>query len=297
MWDIEVDIACVGAGIGAMASAAASADAGCSVLVATPRERIARSAAGLALQPRVGGVLGSWERANLDLASRDYLAAVSGDVAPSNRAEDARLTRRTVRPLSSSTAAENFVGAKLRDWNAQCLASPYGMLVSNVSGWRATRMRTGDGQSVEVRPIGAITTADLAGGDAFLGWMTDRVRQHDVEVREGCELERIVFDNGRIVGVVLAGPHGTTSVGVRQGLSLSAPEPVLDANPLVPADGAEDLQVCVVGQVASRFLRIELLETAAAESAVRPMCSAFGRQLRSGARGLPSGAGTCGKPS
>ena len=46
MWDIEVDVACVGAGIGALASAIATADAGGEVLVAAPSiERDETSAA------------------------------------------------------------------------------------------------------------------------------------------------------------------------------------------------------------------------------------------------------------
>jgi thioredoxin reductase len=37
MWDTEVDVACIGAGLGALASAIATADAGGEVLVAAPQ--------------------------------------------------------------------------------------------------------------------------------------------------------------------------------------------------------------------------------------------------------------------
>jgi hypothetical protein len=299
MWDIEVDVACIGAGISAMASAIATADGGGKVLVATPPVDRGGSATGLAVQPRVGGFLRSWGRPDLDVETREYFTAVGEDVAPSERPEDARLTIRTVSPMANSGAIEPFVGSRLRAWNAQCLASPYGMLYSTVSGWRTTQMRASDGQSLEVQPIGAINPAELTGGNGLSDWMVGRVHERGIVLHEDSLLDRIVFDDGRIVGVMLSTSDGPLAVGVRFGVTISSSDPfVADSDTLsAPAD-TDELQVCLVGQSASRFLRIELLNTERAESPVRPTCTASGRQLREAmrdARSLPSGYGSCGK--
>jgi hypothetical protein len=298
MWDTEVDVACIGAGLGALASAIATADAGGEVLVAAPYGERGASRSGIAVQQRVSGFLHSWARPDLDVETHEYLAALTDDLAPSARPEDAHLTVRTVRPRPTSGAVEPFVGARLRDWNAQCLASPYGMLFSTVSGWRTTPMRASDGQSLEVQSIGSINPADLAVGHALSDWVVDRARERDIAVHEASPLDRIVFEDGRIVGVVLSTSDGPFAVGVRCGLVVSSSEPSVDPDPLLAPSSSDDLQVCVVGQSASRFHRVELLEMAPAESPLRPTCTASGLQLRAGmrdARTAPSSSGSCGK--
>ena len=298
MWDIEVDVACVGAGLAGLASAIATADVGGKVLVATPPVEREGSSSGVAVQQRVGGFLRSWSRWNLDVETDEYFTALGEGLAPSEHLEDARLAVRTARPVSQSGALETFDGSRLRDWDAQCLASPYGMLFSTVSGWRTTQMRASDGQSLEVQPIGSINPATLTGSHALSDWMVDRVRDRDIAVHEATPMERIVFENGRVVGVVLSSADGPLAVRVRFGLTVSSSEPFVDADPLVASAAPGDLQVCLVGQSASRFLRVELLHTAAADSPVRPTCTASGRQLRAAmreSRATPSGAGTCGK--
>jgi phytoene dehydrogenase-like protein len=300
MWDIEVDVACIGAGISSMAGAIATADAGGKVLVATPPADRGGSATGLAVQQCVGGFLRSWGRPDLDVETREYLTAVGEDLVPSERPEDARLTVRTVSAMANSGAVEPFVGSRLRAWNAQCLASPYGMLFSSVSGWRAMQqMRTSDGQSLDVQAIGAINPAELGGGRGLSAWMVDRVHERGIAVHEASRLDRIVFDDGRIVGVVLSTSDGPLAVGVHRGVVISSSDPfAADSDALVAPSGSDELQVCIVGQPASRFLRIELLKTERAKSPVRPTCTASGRQLRQAmrdARSLPSGSWSRGK--
>lgn len=299
MWDIEVDVACIGAGISAMAGAIATADAGGNVLVATPPIDRGGLATGLAVQHRVGGFLRSWGRPDLDVETHEYFAAVGEDLAPSERTEDARLTVRTVSAVANSGAVEPFVGSRLRAWNAQCLASPYGMLFSTVSGWRTMQMRASDGQSLEVQAIGAIKPAELGGGHGLSDWMVDRIHERGITVHEASLLDRIVFDNGRIVGAMLSTSDGPLAVGVHRGVVISSSDPfVAESDTLLATSGSDELQVCLVGQSASRFLRIELLKTARAESPVRPTCTASGRQLREAmrdARSLPSGSWSCGK--
>jgi hypothetical protein len=295
MWDIEVDVACIGAGVGGLASAIATSDAGGDVLVAIPHVARTVLPSGAAVQQRVGGILRSWAGPQLDLATREYFSALE-DFAPSTRPEDARLTLRTARPMSSSGRVETFVGSAVLDWNAKCSASPYGML-STMSRRPTTPMRASDGQSLDVQAIGSINSTELSEGSALSGWMAQRVRERDIDVRESCGLERIVFEAGRIVGVMIRTVDGPLAVGVRAGVVLTSSDPLVDSHPL-PVSSPHDLQVCVVGQPASRFFRVELLDASPAESPVRPTCNALGRQLRVGLRAsrtLRSDAGSCGK--
>jgi hypothetical protein len=221
------------------------------------------------------------------------------DLIPSERPEDTRLTVRTVSAMANSGAIEPFVGSRLRAWNAQCLASPYGMLVTTVSGWKTTRMRATDGQSLEVQAIGAINPAQLTGGNALSDWMADRVHERGIALHEASLLDRIVFDDGRIVGVMLSTSDGPLAVGVRRSVVITSSDPfVADSDAVLAPSGSAELQVCLVGQSASRFLRVEVLNTTRAEAPVRPNCTASGWQLRQAMRdasSLPSGLGSCGK--
>lgn len=298
MWDIEVDVACVGAGPSAVAGAVATADMGATVLLATPSAECGPARSTIAVQQRVGGFLGSWAHLDMDEATGHYLTALAEDYrVPGDFSGDSRMTVRAVRAMPAGGAAEAFIGSRLGKWNAACLASPYGLLFSSVSGWRTSKMRTEDGQSIEVQPIGTVSAADLTAGFDAAWWLRSEARARGVEERRFTELRRIVFDNGRIVGIELSTADGVLSVGVRRGLALSSGSaPTGQLPPTVHPTGVEDLQLCIVGQAASRFLRIELLGMAVPE---RPLCAASARQLRDAlrdTRSLPSLAGRCGKP-
>lgn len=300
MWDLEVDVACIGAGVGTLASAISTVDQGAEVLLAIPPVERPASTTSVAVHHRVGGFLRSWSPIVTDVETDEYFAALSHGLESVGRgAEDARLTVRKVRAVSADDrTVAPFVGANLRAWNAQCLASQYGLLYTSLSGWRTHTVRASDGQSLEVQPVVSIGPAELADGCTISDWMLGKVRERDVDVREQSTLERIVFEDGRIIGVVLATSDGPLEVGVRHGLSVSSRDPfVAPADPLVAPSGPDGLQVCIVGQSASRFLRVELLETVPAEFPVKPMCAASGRQLlaslRVQPRALPSTGGRC----
>jgi hypothetical protein len=302
MWDLEVDVACIGAGVGTLASAVATVDLGAEVLLATPPVNRPRSSTAVAVNHRVGGFLRSWSPIVADVGTDEYFAAVShGLESVGNHTDDARLTVRKVSAVSADDrSVEPFVGANLRDWNAQCLASQYGLLYTSLSGWRTKSMRASDGKSLEVQPVASIDSAELADGCTISDWMLGKVRECDVDIREDSALERFVFEYGRVVGVVFTTPDGPLAVGVRHGLTVSSSDSfVAPADPLVVPPGPDGLQLCVVGQSASRFLRVEMLDTVPADFPVKPMCTASGRQLLAGLReqprALPSSAGRCRK--
>lgn len=295
MWDVEVDVACVGAGASTIASAVATKDMGASVLLATPTAEPRVDRSGVAVRQRIGGFLGSWVRPDMDEETDRYLTALAEDYwSPSGFSGDSRLTVRTVTATPSGAAPEPFIGSRLGAWNATCLASPYGMLFSSVSGWRTARMRAEDGQSLEVMRVGGVSASDVAAGFDVGGWLRSRAADRGLTAHRFTDLERIVFDEGRLIGIELRTSDGVMAVRIRHGLALSSGEPMIEVLRTVDAT-AKDLQLSIVGQAASRFLRIELLGTALPE---RSLCSASGRGLRQALRDprpLPSVTGRCGK--
>jgi hypothetical protein len=295
MWDIEVDVACVGAGPGTLASAVASVDAGVSVLLATPDVQRREGRSNLTVQERVRGFLGSWTRADMDVETDRYLTALTDDFrAPGVVDRAPALTVRNVSAVRNDGAVKTFVGSKLGAWQSTCLASPFGLLFSSVSGWRTASMHTDDGQSVEVQHVASVSRAELTDGFDATAWLQARASSRGITNHRFTDLERIVFENGRIVGVELVTPDGLLAVGVRHGLALTSSDSALTPSVVAPV-GSDGLQLCLVGQAASRFLRVELLGTELQE---RPLCTASGRQLHAAlrdTRSLRSGAGRCGK--
>jgi hypothetical protein len=299
MWDLEVDIAVIGAGIGGLANAIAAVDAGGEVLVANaapeasavPGARpvpLAQALPGhspIALRERVATARGWLLRDTLDLETSDYLAAVCEDITdsaidPGNGA----VPRRNARNLSTDEAfrrpVETFVGARLTGWAAQCVASPYGLLYTSMRDWRSTTMKSANGESVEALSIGTIDWADGFGDGALRQWLTAEALKRDIEVEAETRFERIVFEEGVIAGVVLSTEDGPLAVRTRAGITFAPSDH--DTGPGEHVGVPEErLQVCLVGRTASRFGRVELLDTEPA-SPSRPTCTGSRRQVRDG---------------
>src|ERR1700733_6459752 len=123
MWDLEVDVACIGAGVGTLASAISTVDQGANVLLAIPSIERRASASTIVVDRRVGGFLRSWSPIVTDVETDEYFAALShGLESLGDQAQDARLTVREVRAVSADDrTVAPFVGANLREWNAKCL--------------------------------------------------------------------------------------------------------------------------------------------------------------------------------
>src|SRR6478609_3496116 len=121
-WDERVDILCTGSGLGGLATAIAAVDAGVDVLVA--------DSAGL----DVG-----------DAETNRYFGELSQDLrVPVHRAAavDAPIRDDLAPAAAASRRVEPFVGSRLQDWAASCLASQYGFLYSRVRELRAITMRS-----------------------------------------------------------------------------------------------------------------------------------------------------------
>ncbi|BBY29087.1 hypothetical protein GCM10023114_10490 [Mycolicibacterium sediminis] len=300
MWDHEVDLISIGAGIGGLAGAVATVDAGDEVLVVDAAPAVGRGDSGVATRRRVGSRRGWMHAATADPETAEYFAGFAEWVPESTLVTpDVPVPMRVASPMSNGIA-EPFLGRRLADWAATCLTSPYGMLYSNVFGWGRTTMRASTGGTIEVVPIGTVNWGQGAGASALRSWLTDRARDLGIEVLTDSPLDRLVFEDRRVVGAVFHTPSGPRAVRARRGVTVAPADQDWEAaGDWAPQDG-ESRQVCLVGRTASRFGRVELLTTAGASTAaVRPAtCPATRQSLRTGlheARALRSGLGLCRK--
>jgi hypothetical protein len=285
MWDTEVDVAVIGAGIGGLANAIATVDVGGEVLVADAVSASRADAAPVAVRERVVAKPGWLLHDTPDLETNEYFAAVSeGVLAAAPAVTDGSVPRRTAHNLSRDEAfgrVETFVGARLTAWAAQCIASPYGLMYTGMRGWRTTTMRSDDGEAIEALSIGAMEWGSGFGGGELRRWVAAEARERDIEVEADSALERIVFEEGAIVGVVLATPDGPYAVRTRAGITFAPRDESSGSDEEVAPTPGDRLQVCLVGRTASRFGRVELLSTEPSAPS-RPTCTGSRRQLNEG---------------
>lgn len=281
-WDDEVDVVSTGAAIAGLAHAVAVVDTGGEVFVANSGDDTG-STGSVAVRSRIDRL--HWLDIDVsDPDTNDYFAALSSDLGPLTwSARDADVPVRVVEPTESVDprgAVPPFIGARLRDWAARCLVSPYGYLHTRVSDWRSMTLRTVDGQSLEVTEIGSIATDPANAGGSILEWLTAQAHDRGVEVHRGTSLQRIVFEDGDVVGAVFRTSDGPLAVRARHGVTVGGggPHAAIAAEQPLPADAAT-MRVCLVGQTASRFGRLELLSSEPQANGGASGCRAVSRRL------------------
>lgn len=269
MWDDEVDVVCTGAGAAGLANALAVADLDAEVFIAdaadTPTARR------------------TWlEVAGGDPETSHYFTELAADLGPLRRKSvDPSIPVREVPSTAGSDSGRTiapFVGARLRDWAARCLATPYGFLSTRLPDWQTT-VRTADGEILEVSELGTLTIGSGDAEAAVRDWLTARIAQEGIEVHRGHTLQRLVFEEGVAVGAVFDTSDGPWAVRARHGVTVTggaAPLPGSAAHRL-PADAT--VRLCVVGQRASRFGRLELLTSDPLEPTAPVTCRARDRRL------------------
>jgi hypothetical protein len=289
MWDEEVDVVCTGSGVACLATAIGVADLGGQVFVAN-------SPSSPSPHPRLGVDLQDFE-------TNQYLAALSSDLAPLNRSRwDVDVPIRAVHQLVRVDAGRPvapFVGARLRDWAARCLASPYGCLYTRVFGGQAETLHTSDGESLEIAELGAMTPDRDDVGGSVTDWLTAQAEDRRIDAHPRCSLRRIVFEEGDPVGAVFATPEGTVAIRARLGVMVATGGPSLAAavHQQLPTREPQ-LRVCVVSHTASRFGRIELLTSEPVDDGVIPSgCRPKNRRLHANLHQTQShsNAWRCGK--
>lgn len=284
IWDEVVDVVCTGSGAAGLACAIAADDIGGDVFLAGSRKvcpthaTVPASAWPTDRHPWLG-------IDEPDFETNSYFAELSSDVGPlSSSGWDGDLPIRVVRDaatVDSSGSIAPFFGARLRDWAARCLASPYGFLYTRVTDWPSTTLHTTDGDAIEVAEIGSMTPEpdDVAG--SVFEWLTARARERGIQPHPGSSLERIVFEDGVPIGAVFTTPEGPLAVRARHGVLLATGD--ADVSPaarleLLTGDAA--MRVCLVGQTASRFGRVELLTSEAVYGGAASACRPMKRQLQ-----------------
>lgn len=258
MWDDEVDVVCCGPGFGALAAAVAAADAGLDVRIVRP---------GSASTGSVAPGLGTpWLGAGIDdPETREYLDALSADLPPADDAEyDTALT---VRPVSDWTLVTGrgriapFYGARLQAWAQHCLTSPYGVLYTRLADRGTTSMKTRAGEEIQVKVLGSVDVESGSAVSVLGDWLSVRVVDKQIDVDTGA-LQRLVFEEGEVLGAVIDTADGPLALRARHGVAL-ATEP-RGAAPAAADDQLIEpgkcLQVGLVGYSASRFGRVELLD-------------------------------------
>jgi hypothetical protein len=279
MWDEEVDVVCTGSGIAGLAHAVTVAALGGEVFVAGGRGNTEPSGSAVAVRSRVDRL--HWLDVDVrDPETNEYFAALSSDLGPLTRsAGNVDVPIRVVEhaePIDPRGAVAPFVGARLRDWAARCLVSPYGFLYTRVSDWQSTKLRTVEGDSLEFAEIGSITPDPANIGGSVLDLLIAQARDRDIEVNRAASLQRIVFEEGVVVGAEFATPDGPMAVRARHGVAVAGgrPQVATATGQSLPADDPT-LRVCLVAQTASRFGRVELFTSepfvARAASTCRPV--------------------------
>lgn len=282
-WDDEVDVVCAGAGAAGLAHAIALGDLGGEVFLADW---------GIAESNWLG-------TDSADPCTRRFFAEMTSDLgSPRRQSHDLGVPIRTVpahRPAETGRTVAPFVGARLREWAAQCLATPFGYLSTRLPDWSATTVQASDGEILEVLEIGAVSadSADLAG--SVFDLLSEGVATRGMEVRADHALQRLVFEEGVAVGAVFVTPAGPVAVRARHGVTVTSGAAQLPHSDR-RAESGDILRVCLVGQRASRFGRVEVL-TSEPLALSGSTCHARGRRLHTNLRETyrHSGSWRCGK--
>jgi len=257
-WDKVVDVVCIGSGAGTLASAIAAVDAGLEVFVSESSG--AEHANADRLPRRLSTLV-------LDGDTIEYLDSLTQDLGPLGRpASDVEAPTRVLAEASpvelGRGTVEPFFGARLQGWAAQCLASPYGVLYSAVSDRNMSPMRSRAGGTIEAAIIGSFEPDPELPGPALADWMSAQAKERGIEVHAASPLQRLVFEDGQVVGAVLATPAGPCAIRGRRGVVLGTGGNGSACPPGYLPAGQTVMQVAVVSQTASRFGRVELLTKA-----------------------------------
>jgi hypothetical protein len=255
-WDFTVDFVCVGTGGAGLAATIAAVDSGASAFVAGG----------------VGAAEGSLEaalaREVADDDTKAYFAALTADLDEYGVATTVDAvpvaTISDFAPLSVDRPGKKdqvppFHGGRLCNWAVECVASPYGVVQSKVVTDSETPQRKRSGTVVDIARIGMLDLEPHAPAPTLDDWLASVAHERGIEVQERTRLQRLVFEDGQVVGAVFDTLTATLAVRARFGVMLAC-----DGSPGAAPSLAElvtrpvTAQVCLVREPLSRFSRIEL---------------------------------------
>lgn len=199
------------------------------------------------------------ERSGLDPPALAYLSIMTQDLQgspPDLHLAVGRLEPAPPPPSGRRATVEPFVGPLLRAWSARCLASPFGVMFTEVPD--LAPMITGDGESVTAAVIGDFRPAAEPPGPALSRWLRDQADEYGLFDGPHATLAGLIVEGGRVAGAVLETADGPWRVNAAAGLALSvgtAPQQW----PAQPELAGVSAAVAVVGRRAGRFARVELV--------------------------------------
>ena len=238
-WDDVVDVVCAGTGPGALAQAILCTELGLSV-------ELAETVAPLGLS---------------DPDTVAYLAAMTEDVGTSSAGLELPVVRAApVAPRTDRRARiEPFIGSRLRDWSAGCMASPFGVVYSGIPEAGVTAMRSDSGEAIRVAVLGTYRPDADRPGAALADWLAEQAWERNVAGHR-LGLQRLIFEWGRVAGAAIDTGSGTRLVRATAGVALSTGAVPAGATwPVQPELRGVVAQVAIVSRTGSRFGRVELL--------------------------------------
>ena len=278
VWELTVDFVGVGAGAAGLAAAIAAVDAGATVFLANFGRALDPSdvAGPPAPTPRsLGRTLGA-ELADEDTAG--YLAALTEEhpesTAPPCGDDVPVLTVRDLTPVIAKQPGRRdpvppFHGGRLGDWAAECLGAPLGLVYSRVIADATTPKRSRAGATVEIASIGTIELDPDASAPTLYEWMSAAAGERDIDVPDRIVLQRLVFEEGQVVGAVFDTPTASLAVRARHGVMLACDAEPAGAPTSMAAlvDEPTTAEICLAREPLSRFSRVELHVRAASVNA------------------------------
>jgi hypothetical protein len=250
-WDDVADLICTGRGRLGPAVAAAARRAGFDVMFAGLPDTAARDA------EHLDGRLGITDEetvAYLRALTEDFTAVPASDSVIPTRVVDGPLRSPRMRGR-----LDTFHGAALRDWGTACVSSPYGVLYTRVADPQLLVSYAGtDGGAFEATVLDSIDLDPERPADSLEHWLS-AVSRSDGRPTSG-EFQRLVFDEGMVVGAVLGSAGGERTVRARHGVLLSLGDgPITGGAQSGDLNPRETAEVALVSRPASRFARLEFL--------------------------------------
>lgn len=227
-WDDVVDVICVGLDPGPLAHAISGVQRGRRVLVVARPD--------------------TW-----DTDTAGYIAEMTAELPTPPPGPPVPFARPRVidAPITRGRPIETFEGSRLRDWAAQCWASPLGVLYTDVVD--QTLVVTDESRCFEGVVIGTYSP-----DCALEEWLAVQARADGVRPDPDVTWRRAIVEYGRVAGVELDTASGPMLVKTLDGVAL----------PVAPGDGGPAPQpdlpdvagaVAIVGRPAGRFGRVQLL--------------------------------------
>lgn len=252
-WDEIADVICAGRGRLGIAVAAAAQRRGLDVMIADGP--VAGESTG-----QLADLLGITDEETVA-----YLAALTEDITPLPgtdptlpvRVVDGPLTRELPRgPIAT------FHGAALMHWAETCVASPYGLLYTRVADPLMSVPYAGANGSVDATVLDSIDIDPQRPADSLEHWLSTLETENEGAFHTSGSLQRLVFDNGVVVGAVVESVSGIRTVRARHGVMLAFGDGIPSSAQTADLDRSQPAEVALVSRAASRFARLELLTRA-----------------------------------